>query len=97
MIVKFNVYCLAAAATAASVATAIGLHNQKPQLQQLQQQQPPQLQQQQPLQQSQQQQTKDEKHVDSKSYLDSDITSIFSNRTFAGEKTIIIFFIEPVH
>lgn len=94
MIVKFNVYCLAAAATAASVATVIGLHNQKPQLQQ---QQPPQLQQQQPLQQSQQQQTKDEKHVDSKSYLDSDITSIFSNRTFTGEKTVIIFFIEPVH
>lgn len=31
-------------------------------------------------QQQQQQQPKEEKHVDSKSYLDSDITSIFSNR-----------------
>lgn len=65
----------------ASAASAIGLHNsQKPP--QLQQQQIlPQLQQQsQQLQQSQQQQNKDEKLVESKSYLDSDITSIFSNR-----------------
>lgn len=85
MVIKYDVYCLIA--VAAAVASTAGLHNnQKPQLQQ-EQQQPLQLQQQQPQQQSQQQQTKGEKHVDSKSYLDSDITSIFSNRKIA-ENTI---------
>lgn len=92
MIINFNVYYLTAATTA-SVAAAIGLHsNQKPQLQQQQQPpQPMQLQPQQQLQQQQQQQTNEEKHVDSKSYLDSDITSIFSNRKNADELPLSIF------
>lgn len=101
MIVKFNVYCLAAATTA-SVAAAIGLHNKPhnnscgPQLQQQPPPPPPpQLQQLQPQQQSQQQQTKEEKHVDSKSYLDSDITSIFSNRKNACTQNSFVTCLEP--
>lgn len=62
---------------------AIGLVNNQQQQeyqQQQQLQQPPPPPQPQPLQQQQQQLSQDDKHVDSKSYLDSDINSIFSNR-----------------